>query len=121
MAKKPRSEFDREAATPETKAKKMPEPGDDGQLELIDVEHPEDKDIMRLARAIRKFDKERSAAQAKASEKRVELAKLLHDHKIKRYKRGETDITLEVKDSVSVKLAKTKAEGDSSDADEGEE
>lgn len=89
---------------PEMKPKDAPKPEENGQLDLIDVEHPANKEIIKLAKVIRGFDKERSDAQGKADEKRHEMADLLRSHKISHFKNGDVEVTLKDVEKVSVKI-----------------
>ena len=86
----------------------------DEQGVLIDVSHPLEKDIERLAKKIRGHDKDRSEAQGKADEARGELLTLLTKAEIHRWVKGDLDITVKIADAkVSVKKR-----GDKSDEDD---
>lgn len=95
---------------PELKPKSSPKPGPDGQLDLIDVEHPANKKIIALAKVIRSFDRDRSEAQGKADEKRHEMAELLRENKIARFKNGDVEVTLKEVEKVSVKIPGTNSD-----------
>ena len=76
------------------------EPGE--QLKLIDTDHPAHKDLLRIARAVRSADKDRSDAQTKANEKRAELRDLMKKHKLRHITVGDVEIDLKP-ERVSVK------------------
>lgn len=114
MAKN-KSPMDREAEGPELKKKPAPEADENGQLSLLDVEHEANKPILKLARAIKSLDKERSEAQGKADEKRHELAELMRSHKVRHFRHSGFEVTLKDVEKVSVKAAESS--GESGDAD----
>lgn len=109
-----------ETQTPPTEDQdSRPAPGE--QLELIDQAHPRNKELLRLARKVKRLDKERSEAQDKADEARAELRELMKECNLKHYAFGDCDITLKPgKELVSVKKRKTE-EGDGGDENESEE
>lgn len=116
-----KDEFDRDAKAPETKPRK-PVKDEDGQFELIDVDHPADKEIKSLATRIRKLDRERGEAQGKADELREKLRAIMHDNKIKHWAKGDFEIVLrKTEEKVSVRSRAKKGAEESEDDDGGPE
>lgn len=80
----------------------------DGQENLIETDNEEDKILIRLARDVRKLDKERSDIQDKAEQKRQKIIDAMHQRGLQTYRFG--DVRLEIKpgtEKLSVKTAES--------------
>ena len=97
------------------KAEVEVEPGE--QLQLLDTDHPARAQIMRICGAINKADKERSAAQTKATDQRDKLAEVMHEHKLTDFRAGKYVVRLTGIERVSVKKI-TATENDSDDEED---
>lgn len=80
---------------------------------LIDVSHPMDAAMEKLAKKVRGHDRDRSASQKKADEGRGEMLNLMTKNKIERWVKGDFDVILKIGDAkVSVKQRGNKSDDD---------
>lgn len=90
------------------------------QLDLIDTDHPIDKQVKSIVKRIRELDRERGEAQEKADVQRKKLVDLLKENNVKSYQKGDIDLTLDNIDKVHIKRRK-KNDGDTTDGEESDD
>lgn len=86
---------------------------------LIDTDHPAEKELLKLARQVRKLDAERSEAQDEADKVRAKLGDVMRANKLKRFVRGNIEIQIKPSEE-RVSVRGRKSETDDGDGYSGD-